>query len=287
MTTAEPLNPALEPCQLGEGIFCDSTTGTVYWVDIQQHAVHSLDAAGTHHSLSTPGPVSFVFPLAGGRLLLGLDHGVFTSDGGSSLEPVATLDLPAEHRLNDGKCDPQGRLWVGTICTAADPSETAALYRLEAEGLHEVEGGYVNANGKAWSPDGRVMYHADTSRNMIWQYDYEPTTGAIANKRAFVRVEEGSPDGLCSDSQGRVLAALYGGSGVAVFSPRGQLVETIALPVPNVTSCCFGGEDLKSLYITTAYDGMEAAEREKHPLSGQVFVARMDIPGLAATAPAP
>lgn len=285
MTTAQPLNPSLPPCQLGEGIFCDHRTGTIYWVDIQGNSVHIVDASGAHRTLPTSGPVSFVFPLPEEQMLLGLKAGVYRTTPNEGVVPVARLDLPAGHRLNDGKCDPRGRLWVGTICTAKEPSETGALYRMSGAELREVEGGYVNANGKAWSPDGQVMYHADTSRNIIWQYDYNLETGAIANKRAFARVEDGSPDGLCSDSKGRVLAALYGGSGVAVYSPRGALVEKITLPVPNVTSCCFGGEDLRTLYITTAYDGMEPEAREKHPLSGQVFTCEMSVAGLAGVAP--
>ena len=284
MTTAAPLNASLEPSQLGEGIFCSDKTGSVYWVDIKQATVHIQDASGTHSTITTPSPVSFVFPIGDDRLLLGLKDGIYEAKDGAFV-PVTKLDLPAEHRLNDGKCDPRGRVWVGTICTAADPSETAALYRMQGRDLHEVEGGYVNANGKAWSPDGQVMYHADTSRNIIWQYDYDLSSGSLSNKRTFVRVDGGSPDGICTDSKGRVLAALYGGSCVAVYSPRGGLVEKIALPVPNVTSCCFGGKDLRTLYITTAYDGMDAAAREQHPLSGQVFCAEMDVPGLPATAP--
>jgi xylono-1,5-lactonase len=284
MTSAEPLNPTMEPSQLGEGIFCSHRTGTIYWVDIKKGMVHQL-ARGVHHSLATPGPVSFVFPLGEGRLLLGLKDGIYQAADEKFL-PVARLDLPAEHRLNDGKCDPQGRLWVGTICTAQEPSETAALYRLQDGRLDEVEGGYVNANGKAWSPDGKIMYHADTSRNMIWQYDYEASDGSLSNKRAFARVEDGSPDGLCSDSEGRVLAALYGGSGIAIYSPRGELVGKVDVPVANVTSCCFGGSDLRTLYITTAYDGMDAAARERYPLAGHVFRAELDVPGLAGVAPA-
>lgn len=284
MISAEPLNLSLEPSQLGEGIFCSPATGSIYWVDIKKGLVHH-DAGGVHRTIATPGPVSFVFPLGQGRLLLGLKDGVYEAAEEKFL-PVARLELPAEHRLNDGKCDPQGRLWVGTICTAQEPSETAALYRLQDGRLDEVEGGYVNANGKAWSPDGRIMYHADTSRNMIWQYDYDAGSGLLASKRAFARVEDGSPDGLCSDSEGRVLAALYGGSGIAILSPRGEMVDKIEVPVPNVTSCCFGGSDLRTLYITTAYDGMDAASREHYPLAGHVFRAELDVPGLAGVAPA-
>jgi sugar lactone lactonase YvrE len=279
MIEAQPLNLRLEPSELGEGAFFSKDT--LYWVDISQGAIHAyVLKSGDHRQWSMPGPVSFVVPDGETCFLVGRRNGVYrfdTKDG--STVPLAVLDLPDDHRLNDGKIGPDGRLWVGTICTAAEPSPTAALYRLDGNQLSEVEGGYANANGKAWSPDGRKMYHADTSRNTIWQYDYNCADGSIANRQAFAKVEDGSPDGLTSDSEGRVYAALYGGSGVGVFSHQGKFIEKIVLPVPNVTSCVFGGEGLRTLFITTAFDGMDVDTRKIFPLSGQVFHARLTAPG--------
>jgi sugar lactone lactonase YvrE len=160
-------------------------------------------------------------------------------------------------------------LLVGMNDGIYELSETAGLFVLRDGVLEEVEGGYVNANGKTWSPDGKIMYHADTHRGTIWAYDFAIETGATANRRVFVRKEDWHPDGLCTDQAGRVLVAVYGGACVEIYSHRGELVDMVDLPVPNMTSC-----DLRpdgTLFITTAYDGMEDGERHQSPLSGAVF----------------
>lgn len=276
MTEVQLLNPSLPLCQLGEGPCWDQEAEILYWVDILGRHVHSYNPeTSVHFSFATPSEVSFVYPTGPEKLLLGLGSGVYTSDrDGRNLMPLAMLELPDEHRLNDGKIDPDGRLWVGTICTAKDPSETAALYRLDGIELVEVERGYVNANGKGWSPDGRTMYHADTDRHFVWQYDYD--RGAMSSKRKFLDLGDASPDGLCVDAEGHILVALYGGGAIAVYAPSGELLETIALPVANITSCAFGGTDLRTLFVTTAWDGLDTAQRRSSPLSGQIFSVTFD-----------
>jgi len=270
---ALPLDLNLPVSQLGEGIHWDAQTSSLWWVDIAGKCIHRYDIeAGNHRSWSVSKEVSFVFPHTDGQLLIGLSNGVHVFDPETGEErPVALLDLPADHRLNDGKMDPGGRLWVGTINTSAEPTNTAALYLLRGDRLEEVEGGYTNANGKAWSSEAGLMYHADTGRETIWVYDYISGEGLVANKRVFTRTAEGSPDGLEADSDGNLYAAIFGGSRVDVFSPRGDLVGRVDLPVPNVTSCCLGGPGRKTLFITTAFDGMSSGGRQKAPLSGHVF----------------
>ncbi len=172
--------------------------------------------------------------------------------------------------------DPFGRLWVGTINTSANPSQTAALYLLRGDRLEKVEGGYTNANGKAWSADAGLMFHADTGRETIWIYDYNSDEGIVANKRVFARTAEGRPDGLEADSDGNLYAAIFGGSRVDIFSPHGDLVGRVDVPVPNVTSCCLGGEGRKILFITTAFDGMSPEARQNAPLSGHVFQVALE-----------
>jgi sugar lactone lactonase YvrE len=268
---AKLLDPHIPLCQLGEGAHWDSASSTVYWVDIEGRTVHSYAPHNREHrSWQVSKKVSFVFPSDNNHLLVGMNDGIYDLDIDSLAEmEIATLNLPNQHRLNDGKLDPAGRLWVGTINTSGEPSETAGLFVLRDGVLEEVEGGYVNANGKTWSLDGKIMYHADTHRGTIWAYDFAIETGAIANRRVFVRKDDWHPDGLCTDQAGRVLVAVYGGAGVEIYSHRGELVDMVDLPVPNVTSC-----DLRpdgTLFITTAYDGMEDGERHQSPLSGAVF----------------
>ncbi|MDR6820788.1 sugar lactone lactonase YvrE [Neorhizobium sp. 2083] len=273
---ADLLDPNLPLSKLGEGAFWHNASSTLYWVDIEGRMVHSYDTcARTHRSWQVSQQVSFVFPAdEEGHLLLGMSDGVYDFDLATRVETaIATLDLPSQHRLNDGKLDPSGRLWGGTINTSQEPSETAALYVLRDGVLEEVEGGYVNANGKTWSPDGKIIYHADTHRGAIWMYDYDGEAGTISNRRVFVRKDDWHPDGLSSDREGRVLVAVYGGACVEIYSHRGDLIDKVDVPALNVTSCALGPEG--ALFITTAYAGMEDADRQRSPLSGAVFTAKL------------
>ena len=277
MKDARLLDSSLPPYQLGEGASWDAETGRLYWVDILGRAVHCYDPeTAAYSSFKTPSDVSFAFASGPDKLLLGMKDGVYRSRrNGDELMPVALLDLPKDHRLNDGKIDAAGRLWVGTICTAEKPTETAALYRLNDDHLVEIERGYVNANGKDWSPDGTKMYHADTDRHTVWQYDHDPTYGVISNKRVFLELRDANPDGLFVHPDGRVFVALYGGAAVDIYATGGAFLDKIALPVPNVTSCVLGGRDRNMVYITTAWDGLDANQRRKYPHSGQMFAIKI------------
>jgi sugar lactone lactonase YvrE len=269
--TGELLDADLPLSQLGEGAYWSKENATLYWVDIAGQTVlayHLTDKV--HSSWLLSKEVSFAFPRQDGRLLVGLGDGVYEYEPESGKEiQIALLDLPSGHRLNDGKLDPAGRLWVGTINTADDPSETAALYVLRDDQLVEVEGGYANANGKAWRPDGTVMYHADTSRGTIWAYDYDVETGTPSNKRVFVKHEDWNPDGLCIDPEGNLLVAVFGGGRVETYSHRAEHLRDIELPVPNVTSCDLAKDG--TLFVTTAFDGMSSDARVRAPLSGATF----------------
>lgn len=273
--TAMPLDDQLPLSQLGEGAFWDESTSKLYWVDIMGRSVHSYSGnTREHRAWTVSKQVSFAFPRRDGRLLIGLEDGVYDFDPSTGKEAVvARLSLPENHRLNDGKVDPSGRIWFGTINTGDDQAETAALYVLREDGFEEFDGGYVNANGKAWSPDGTAMYHADTNRGIVWAYDYDVTTGTPSNKREFIRRNDWNPDGLCMDPQGRLLVAVFGGAAVEVYSSVGQLIGKIDVPAPNVTSCDLGSDG--TLYITTAYDGMSQEARRKAPGSGAVFRAEV------------
>ncbi|MEB2846746.1 SMP-30/gluconolactonase/LRE family protein [Endobacterium cereale] len=276
MTDIKVLDDRLPPDQLGEGAFWDGEAGTLYWVDIERYVVHRYYVeTAAHQSWKLSKHVSFAYP-QDGHLILCLADGVYRFDPETGIEtPIAVLNLPNDYRLNDGKLDPFGRLWLGTINTSEDPAETAALYVLRGDVLEEVESGYVNANGKAWSPDGQVMYHADTDRGTIWQYDYDGETGTVTGKRVLVKIPEGNPDGLCTDQNGNIIAAMYGDGCLKVYSFRGDEKAQIDLPVSNPTSCVLVGSNL---YVTTAYDGLTEEERKQAPDAGRVFVARYPLP---------
>lgn len=287
MGTATPLDIVLPRTALGEGPHWDPAADRLFWVDIVGQCFHMLDVNdGRVRSYDTSRAVSFVLPVSSTQVLLGLSNGVYLRDLDTDMEQlIAHVTLPNAHRLNDGKCDPQGRLWIGTINTSEEPSETAALYRIKDGKFREIDGGYANANGKAWSPDGRLLYHADTARGIIWQFDYDADCAELSAKRVFANLGDESPDGLAVDTDGNVYAALFGSSAVVVLTPRGDEVSRIDLPVPNPTSCAFGGPDMRTLFITTASDGMDDEALRQWPLAGHIFSVDLDVSGITSAPP--
>ena len=197
---------------------------------------------------------------------------------------LARPDMHAENRFNDAACDPRGRLWAGTMHIEAsrDREPTGALYRLDASGLVPFATDIGIANGLGWSPDGGTMYFAETHRGTIWAYDYDVATGIPSNRRILAEVpdEIGVPDGLTVDSAGRILRRAFGAVRGSTSTRRdGTLDQVIAMPVPSPTSCCLGGPDLCTLYITTDGRGL-SGEHADDPLPGRLFALDWDVPGV-------
>jgi D-xylonolactonase len=190
-------------------------------------------------------------------------------------------ELPS-NRLNDGHVDAAGRLWFGTM-DDDQRQPSGSLYRLSGNHLQRMDSGYVITNGPAMSPDGRILYHVDTLQRLMYAFDVD-ASGELANKRVFLTITEPGvcPDGPVVDSQGNIWLALFGGWGVRCYSPDGQLLQTIALPVAQCTKVAFGGADLRTLYITTASVGLDDAQRAQQPLAGGLFRTRVAVPGLPA-----
>jgi sugar lactone lactonase YvrE len=167
----------------------------------------------------------------------------------------------------------------------ANAVPTGSLYRLSKGELVEFEKEIFISNGLGWSPDNSIMYYTDTIRQTIWQYDYDFRSGLPSERRVFLKKElPGHPDGMCVDSAGRVLTALWGGWGVEIYSPDGNLEGRIDVPVPQASCCAFGGADFKTLFITSARIGLTADALRDAPLSGAVFAVEMDIPGMPGAA---
>jgi sugar lactone lactonase YvrE len=184
------------------------------------------------------------------------------------------------NRLNDGFVDSEGFLWFGSMDdTEEEPS--GALYQLGAEGCIRRDPGYVVTNGPAESPDGRTLYHTDTLAGIIYAFD-RARNGQLSNKRVFVRIPAGGgyPDGPIVDVEGCVWTGLFGGWGLKRFSPEGKLVDEIRLPCSAVTKAAFAGDDLRTLYITTAHVALSPEERTQQPLAGGLFRAGVAVPGL-------
>ena len=270
---------------LGEGPVWSAADGRLWFVDIKGNRIHCFEEA-TRATLSfdTPQFSAFVFPDRRGGMLCGMRSGLYGFDPASArfdLIRKVEEDLPG-NRLNDGYVDAAGRLWFGTMDNEHQQA-SGSLYRFAHGSLTRMDPGYVITNGPAMSPDGRILYHVDTFNQRVYAFDVDPN-GLLSRKRLFVTVGEPDvhPDGPAVDAVGNVWIAMWGGWGVRCYSPRGELLRTIDLPVSQCTKAAFGGPDLRSLYITSASIGLSDADRAVQPLAGALFRVRVDVPGLPA-----
>jgi len=268
---------------LGEGPVWSAVDQTVWFVDIKAPAIHRFDpATGDQRTWPAPAPVGFVFPTSAGWLIAGLKTGLhrFNPETGNfTLLHVVEPHAP-NNRLNDGFVDSHGFLWFGSM-DDNEEEPSGALYQLGDAGCVTRDPGYVVTNGPAESPDGRVLYHTDTLAGIIYAFD-RAQTGSLSNKRIFVRLPQGGgyPDGPCVDVEGCLWTGVFGGWGLQRYSPAGELLQTVRLPCSAVTKAAFAGEDLKTLYITTAHVALNADERKQQPLAGGLFRVRVEVPGL-------
>lgn len=268
---------------LGEGSLWDEREKLLYWVDINGHKVYVYNpATGANIGYDVGQQVGTVVLRESGGVMLALKHGFASYDLASGkLEMIADpeADKP-NNRFNDGKCDPAGRFWAGSISRAP---QDGALFRLDADmSVHKMIDDISCSNGIVWTSDRKTMYYIDSPVRTVVAYDYDDATGAISNGRVVINVpeEKGVPDGMAIDSEGMLWIAHYNGSAVHRWNPTtGEIMETIELPVSRVTSCAFGGENLDTLYITTAINGMSAEENAKQPHAGSLFVAKPGVTG--------
>jgi xylono-1,5-lactonase len=268
---------------LGEGPVWSAAEQALWFVDIKAPSIHRYHpASGAQRSWPAPARVGFVLPTAAGWLIAGLKTGLhrFNPETGNfTLLHVVEPHTP-NNRLNDGFVDSEGHLWFGSMDDdEAEPS--GALYQLTATGCVRRDPGYVVTNGPAESPDGRVLYHTDTLAGVIYAFD-RARDGSLSSKRVFARFGpgEGYPDGPIVDSEGCLWTGLFGGWGLKRFSPKGELLSSVRLPCSAVTKAAFAGDDLKTLYITTAHVALDAEQRRQQPLAGGLFRMRVDVPGL-------
>ncbi|ACG78876.1 gluconolactonase [Phenylobacterium zucineum HLK1] len=269
--------------ELGEGPVWRADDDAVWFVDIKGRRIHRYEpVTGAAWSWAAPAQPGFIAPVAGGGWVAGLKTGLhrFEPRGGRFELITAVEDPSLDNRLNDGFVDAKGRLWFGSMHDG-ETALTGALYRLDERGLQRCDTGYCITNGPAASPDGRTLYHTDTLQKTIYAFDLSPA-GELSNKRVFARIEEGGgyPDGPAVDAEGCVWTGLFAGWHVRRYSPKGELLAKVGFPVANITKLAFGGDDLTSVYATTAWKGLSADEREKQPLAGGLFRFEVDVPGL-------
>ena len=275
--------------QLGECPLWHAQEAALYWIDIDGCAVHRhIPASGAHQQWAMPSePVCIAINAAGG-LLVALRSGLALLDTVSG-KLTAIADAPYDPkttRFNDGRCDAAGRLWVGSIYEPRD-HPNAALYCIEHGAIRDSGKRATVSNGVAFSPDNKTLYHADTTSHRIFAYEFDLATGNIAGSRLLKKFSTdklnnygGRPDGATVDSKGAYWCAMYEGGRILRLSPTGEVLNEITLPVRCPTMMAFGGDDLRTLYITTVSKNRPAAELEQYPLSGCVLSIRVDVPGL-------
>jgi sugar lactone lactonase YvrE len=261
--------------------------GALWWVDIEGRRLSRGDVESCAViEMPLPCRVGAMVPCGGGRWLTANEYGFgFFDEASGFLENLGcVLLLSAGLRMNDGKCDPRGRFVAGTMHEDLDTGK-AKLYSVdETLDPQVLLVGLTLSNGLGWSPDGLKFYHIDTAQRRIDVYDYDLEVGIPANRRALAHIPkyDGWPDGMAVDQEGNLWVALWGGAAVICYDGRnGQIVDRIACPVTQPSSCCFGGAGMDQLFITSARQGLtEAQLNGRDLLAGSVFVARPGPVGL-------
>ena len=273
------------PALLGEGPLWAESENAVYWVDIFSNNVHRYSLAdGAKKTWTFDFPVTSLSLRQGGGFIGTITDGYAFID--LDEKSADSIQLPesdiANNRFNDGKVDVSGRYWAGTMDTG-QTLETGALYRLDADlSVVKADDGYIICNGPTFSLDNTIIYHTDSIKGRIYALDMSPA-GELSGKRVFAEftaADEGVPDGMTVDSENCIWVAHFGGARISRYSPAGEILQVVPMPVPNITSCTFGGAKLDTLYITTARTGIRDEDLDKYPLAGSFFEYKPGVMGV-------
>ena len=271
---------------LGEGPVWNEVTNQLYWLDILGHRLHiHLPEQPQDDEMITIEPyISSLAPRQSGGIVLTLQDGFYSYNlVNKELTLLAEVEASlTDNRFNDGKCDPRGRYLAGSM-SLSNQQAKGSLYSMNS--AHHTETLLTDvsiSNGLAWSAEGNTMYFIDTPTRKVVAFDYNLDTGHISSRRVVVEIgdQPGSPDGMTIDAEGMLWVAHWGGWCVTRWNPHnGQLLQSIAVPASQVTSCAFGGTELDTLYITTARVGLSEEELIKQPNAGGLFSIKLGIKG--------
>lgn len=263
----------------GEGPFWDSRVGKLFFVDMLAGVVVEWATAGPVKRHVVGDVAAVVRARARGGYVLAVERGfAFANDDFSVVEKLPPVFADESVRMNEGGCDPQGRFYCGSMAYAMTPG-AGTLFRLNTDlSVEPVLTGVTISNGLQWSRDGSSAYYSDTGTGRVDVFDFDAATGAFSGRRPFVEIDGamGAPDGLAIDEEDGLWVALWGGGAVHRYDSRGALSEVVELPVPKATACAFGGDDGRTLYITTSRDGLSAGEL---PEAGALFSVRAPVRG--------
>ena len=256
----------------------------LYWLDIKGRKVLRLNAQGQLTEWPTPLRVGSLAPRRSGGFIGGTENGIAAIDPDSGkfdilFNPEETLP---GNRFNDGKLDRQGRFWAGTM-DDAEKAATGTLYVVDSSlSWRIIDTGYRVTNGPAFSPDGKLMYHSDSARQVTYVFELD-ADGSATNRREFLKFKEGEgyPDGMTVDAEGCLWVCLWDGWSIRRYSPSGDWLETVRMPVARPTSCAFGGRDLDKLYVSSACTGLDEDARRMQPNAGGLFMITPGVRGLA------
>ena len=272
---------------LGEGAWWHVDTHQLFWVDIEERKLHVFRPGdGQTRTIDVGERIGTVVLTTTHQALVALQTGIFELDLADESLTLITNPLEGmpDIRFNDGKCDPAGRLWVGSMHLATQ-AEMASLYCLDTDGtITQMRDNITISNGIVWSLDHQIMYYIDTPTDCVQAFDYDLATARISHPRVVVRVpaEAGHPDGMAIDAEGMLWIAHWGGGRVIRWDPTtGERLREVEVPAPYVTSCAFGGDDLKTLYITTARTALSTEQRTLYPHSGGLFSVEPGVKGVA------
>jgi sugar lactone lactonase YvrE len=276
------------PSELGEGALWDERQQLLYWVDITQNKVYAFNPGNKSNLAYDVGQsVGSVVLTENDLILLGLRSGIgcLNPSTGSVVILVNPERDKPHTRLNDGKCDPQGRFWVGSICEG-EPKFDGGLYCLNPD-LSVVKklSNIQCSNGLVWTSDTQTFYYIDTPTQEIWGFCYDAATASLSEKQVVARIpsELGHPDGMTIDTENHLWVALWNGGRVVRVNPsNGRIELEIPVPARNVTSVAFGGRNLDELFITTAQAGKSYEARQEQPLAGSLFHIKLPYRGFPA-----
>lgn len=269
---------------LGEGPIWVEREQALYWVDIKGRKLFRLSDGQDLTVWPTPYMLGSLAPRQEEGFVAGTDEGLAVVDPDRNLFELILDPEPdrPNNRFNDGKVDRSGRFWAGTM-DDTEKEASGALYRLDPDSSWiRVDDGYRVTNGPAFSPDGRMMYHTDSARQVVYAFGLD-ATGSASNRREFARFGEGEgyPDGMTVDAEGCLWVAFWDGWCIRRLSPAGECIQKIDVPVQRPTSCAFGGPALDRLYVTSASVGLDEKALAVQPYAGGLFMLEPGVAGVA------